>query len=167
MKRFFAAVIASLIGLAGCSEGLPPSGTPHVEDAGNDKQKVVYHIDNDDPKQQKSVLRNIQNHINAVGRENLDLRVIMHGNGVSMVLLPEALDNVTGFKAANANTEQQATIDNLKAQGVTLKVCAITLKRHKVNRERDLYRVDEADIVPSGIAELAVLQTQGFSYIKP
>ena len=31
----------------------------------------------------------------------------------------------------------------------------------------DLYYVEEADIVPSGVAQLAVLQSQGYAYIKP
>ena len=35
------------------------------------KQKVVYHINYDNPKTQAGALRNIQNHINAVGAENL------------------------------------------------------------------------------------------------
>ena len=61
----------------------------------------------------------------------------------------------------------QATIDGLKDQGVAFKVCANTLKGRKVNREDDLYMVEQVDIVPSGVAELAILQGQGFSYIKP
>ncbi|MCK4834711.1 MAG: hypothetical protein KAT12_08025, partial [Gammaproteobacteria bacterium] len=40
------------------------------------KQKVVYHINYDNPKKQAGALRNIQNHINAVGAENLDLKVV-------------------------------------------------------------------------------------------
>ena len=131
------------------------------------KQKVVYHINGDNPKQHEGALRNIQNHINAVGADNLDLRVVMHGNGVAMVLLPEALPNVPKFKSASANPQMQATIDGLKNQGVSFKICANTLKGRKVNREKDLYMVEEADIVPSGVAELAHLQTQGFTYIKP
>ena len=54
------------------------------------KQKVVYHINYDNPKQQEGALRNIQNHINAVGADNLELRVVLHGNGLSMlpILIP-------------------------------------------------------------------------------
>ena len=48
------------------------------------KQKVVYHINYDNPKAQAGALRNIQNHINAVGAENLDLVVVLHGNGLSV-----------------------------------------------------------------------------------
>ena len=58
-------------------------------------------------------------------------------------------------------------IDGLKNQGVQFKVCANTLKGRKVNMEQDLYMVEEADIVPSGVAELGILQAQGFAYIKP
>ena len=54
------------------------------------KQKVVYHINYDDPKAQAGALRNIQNHINAVGAENLDFKVVMHGKGLSLLLTPEA-----------------------------------------------------------------------------
>ena len=46
-------------------------GTAAVADqTGYAKQKVVYHINYDNPKAQKGALVNIQNHINAVGAEN-------------------------------------------------------------------------------------------------
>lgn len=160
MNRILTVVLAGLVGL------LALSGVATAAGEGA-KQKVVYHINGDDPKQQAGALRNVQNHINAVGKENLDLRIVMHGNGVSMVLLPEALGNVKGFKHANADQQMQARIDGLKNQGVSFKVCANTLKGRNVSRDGDLYMVEEADIVPSGVAELAILQGQGFSYIKP
>ncbi|MGD8958013.1 MAG: DsrE family protein, partial [Chromatiaceae bacterium] len=77
------------------------------------------------------------------------------------------LDKVKGFKNANADPQMQASIDGLKNQGVQFKVCANTLKGRKVNMEEDLYMVEEADIVPSGVAELGILQAQGYAYIKP
>jgi intracellular sulfur oxidation DsrE/DsrF family protein len=136
-------------------------------DTGYAKQKVVYHVNYDDPKLQTAAMRNIQNHINAVGAENLDLRVVMHGNGVALVLLPDALPQVPKFKHANATMQMQATVDGLKNQGVAFKICANTLKGRKVSREEHLYNVDAEDIVPSGVAELAHLQAQGYTYIKP
>jgi intracellular sulfur oxidation DsrE/DsrF family protein len=119
------------------------------------KQKVVYHINYDDPKQQKGALRNIQNHVNAVGKENIDLRVVLHGNGLSLL------------QRANEDMNVQSTVINLKQQGVGFKVCENTLKGRKINYETDLFDVDKKDIVPSGVAELAHLEGQGFSYIKP
>ncbi len=61
------------------------------------KQKVVYHINYDNPKAQAGALRNIQNHINAVGAENLDLKVVLHGNGPVLLLEPSSIDNVKNF----------------------------------------------------------------------
>jgi len=130
------------------------------------KQKVVYHINYDDPKAQAGALRNIRNHINAVGEENLELKVVMHGKGVSLLLSPDQLEN-TKLKLGNATDEMQTTITGLKNQGVGFEVCANTLKGKKINYEDDLFDVEETDIVPSGVAEIARLQAMGYSYIMP
>ncbi|MGB5328847.1 MAG: DsrE family protein [Gammaproteobacteria bacterium] len=131
------------------------------------KQKVVYHINYDDPKKQAGALRNIQNHINAVGAENLDLKVVLHGNGLALLLEPDSLDKLKKFKHANANDKMTAKVTDLKGQGVDFQVCANTVRGRKVDVESDLYDVDKADIVPSGVAEVAKLQQDGYAYIKP
>jgi intracellular sulfur oxidation DsrE/DsrF family protein len=129
------------------------------------KQKVVYHINYYGAKQQAGALRNIQNHINAVGAENLDLKVVLHGNGVALLLEPDGLEG-TKMKEANATEEMQAKISGLKSQGVSFNICANTLKGRKVDTSY-LYDFSEGDVVPSGVAELAHLQSQGYTYIKP
>lgn len=131
------------------------------------KQKVVYHINYDNPKKQAGALRNIQNHINAVGSENLDLKVVLHGNGLALLLDPDSLTKLKKFKHANANETMTAKIDNLKSQGVNFNVCANTVRGRKVDIDSDLYNVDKNDIVPSGVAEVAYLQANGYSYVKP
>lgn len=131
------------------------------------KQKVVYHINYDNPKQQAGALRNIQNHINAVGKENLDMKVVLHGNGLAMLVEPDSLKKLTKFKYANADENMTAKVDNLKSQGVAFNVCANTINGRNVDRETDLYNVSVDDIVPSGVAEVARLQAMGYSYIKP
>ena len=131
------------------------------------QQKVVYHINYDNPKQQAGALRNIQNHINAVGAENMDIKVVLHGNGLSLLLDPEALPRLPKFKHANATAEMTARIDGLKNQGVAFNICANTVKGRKVNASTDLHDFDEADVVPSGVAELSHLQGMGYTYIKP
>lgn len=161
MKKFIALVVASMAvalftGCAGMTEAKAPQ-----------KQKVVYHINSDDPAQQKAALGNIQNHINAVGAENLDLRVVMHGDGLSLVMYPEAVGkNGNKMKKGNADDQMQARITTLKGQGVQFKVCANTLKGRNIATS-DIYDFAEADVVPSGVAELGILQSQGFAYVKP
>lgn len=130
-----------------------------------DKQKVVYHINGDDPKQQMSALGNIRNHINALGAENLDVKVVMHGDGLSLLLFPDQISK-TKMKAANGTEAMQVKVAGLKEQGVTFQVCNNTLKGRNIPLDA-LYDVKDADIVPSGVAQLAILQAQGYAYIKP
>ena len=122
------------------------------------KQKVVYHINypgGDGDKKYFGAMRNIQNHINAVGAENLEIKVVVHGNGIGVL------------KSAKLNEKLQSNVANLKSQNVSFDVCNNTLKGRKINYEKDLYDVFDEDIVPSGVAELSHLQQQGFTYIKP
>ena len=131
-----------------------------------EKQKVVYHINYDDPKHQAAALRNIQNHINAVGADNLDLKVVMHGKGLALLLYPDAKDK-TKMQVANADDKMQAKVAGLKDQGIEFQVCANTLKGKKIDADDDLYDVSKADIIPSGVAQLAILQAQGYAYLRP
>lgn len=130
--------------------------TPLIGIAGDyGKQRVVYHVNDDDVNQQAAAMRNIQNHINAVGEENLDLVVIMHGKGVSLL------------KNAQEDENFKSKVVSLKSQQVSFKVCNNTLRGKKIDYSSDLFDVDEEDIVPSGVAELAKLQAMGYTYIKP
>lgn len=131
---------------------------------GETKQNVVYHMSTSDAKIQSATLRNVQNHIDVEGKDNLNIKVMMHGDGVSMVNIPKP--DLTPKIPANADINMQSKIMDLKHQGVQFLVCNITLKRNNIALEQ-LYDVDPADIVPSGIAHLTKLQLQGFAYIKP
>ncbi len=130
-----------------------------------EKQKVVYQLNKYGPQKQTAVLRNVQNHINAVGAENIELAIVMHGDGLSLLLYPDALSE-TKMKEANADDQMQARIAGLKQQGVVFQVCANTIKGRDVDVD-DLYDIDDADIVPSGVAEIAKLQAEGYSYLRP
>ena len=151
--RLFGMVIAALAALSFSAVA-----------GGYGKQKVVYHINYDNPKAQAGALRNIQNHINAVGKDNLDLKVVLHGKGLTLLLEPTAK---TKFPGGNATDTITAKIAGLKDQGINFHVCANTVRGKKVDYENDLYDVSKGDIVPSGVAELAKLQAQGYMYIKP
>jgi intracellular sulfur oxidation DsrE/DsrF family protein len=130
-----------------------------------EKQKVVYHVNYYGKKEEEAALRNIQNHINAIGKENLDLKVVLHGNGLALLLDPDSLSK-TKMKEANADQNMTARIAGLKEQGVQFQICANTLKGRQVSLDQ-LYDAAEGDVVPSGVAQLAILQSQGYAYIKP
>lgn len=150
--RFIALVLAAVAVTAtltgAFAEDHPPYG----------KQKVVYHVNYDagaNGKGYKAALGNIQNHINAIGKDNITVKVVMHGDGLGLL------------KAAKDDLTLQGTISNLKNQNVSFAVCNNTLKGRKISYENDLFDVYPEDIVPSGVAELSYLQQQGFTYIKP
>ncbi|MCP1200014.1 DsrE family protein [Notoacmeibacter sp. MSK16QG-6] len=151
MTRLFV-VLAALASLMMMASGAS------AEDSRYGKQKVVYHINyngGEEDKAYRGAMRNIQNHINAVGKENLDVKVVLHGNGVSLL------------KNAKQNEKLQQDVLNLKSQNVGFHVCNNTLTGRNISYENDLFEVWEEDIVPSGVAELSRLQQMGYTYIKP
>lgn len=153
LKAFLTAVSLSVACAA-----VAPLAVEAAESERYGKQKVVYHINEDggeDSKAYKAAMRNIQNHINAVGAENLDLKVVMHGNGVNLL------------KSAKEDEQLQTLVASLKGQNVGFQVCNNTLEGRKISYGEDLYDVWEEDIVPSGVAELSRLQQMGYTYIKP
>ena len=93
-------------------------------------------------------------HIAAVGKDNIDLRVVMHGDGIGLV------------QDAVANQRLQGQITDLKNMGVHFLVCNNTLTSRKID-PASLFDIWPEDIVPSGVAEVAKLQQEWFAYIKP
>ncbi|XDA97066.1 DsrE family protein [Sulfitobacter sp. LCG007] len=122
------------------------------------KQKVVYHINYDGGAESaayKGAMRNIQNHIDAVGAGNIDVKVVLHGNGLGLLM------------SAKDDSVLQTAVASLKGQNVSFDVCNNTLQGREISYSDDLYDVWEEDIVPSGVAELSRLQQMGYTYIKP
>lgn len=149
-------LLASLALLAIAASFTLPSQAQASERYG--KQKVVYHINypgGEEDKAYRAAMRNIQNHINAVGVDNMEIKVVLHGNGVGLL------------QSAKSSDKVQSDVLSLRAQRVQFSVCNNTLAGRKISYETDLFEVFEEDIVPSGVAELSYLQQQGYTYIKP
>ena len=150
MRKFLSLAAIALLGLGGSSIAL--AADAKQADA---KQKVVYHINYNDETLLNAALGNAKNHIAAVGKDNIDMKIVMHGNGLDLL------------KTANTNLDMQQKVINLKKDGVDFEVCKNTLTSKKINYKNELFDVSEKDIVPSGVAEVARLQQQGYAYIKP
>jgi uncharacterized protein len=120
-------------------------------------QKVVYHNDGGGPDNAtyfRRLLNNLRNHVAALGKDHVEIRVVDHGDGVVMLQM--------------AKTDEKLTqaIDARKAEGVRFLICQNTLDERNIDWHT-LYGVSQQDIVPSGVAELARLQIMGFVYIHP
>lgn len=116
------------------------------------EEKVVYHVN--DSTNAMSVLGNIRNHLNASPKAQIV--VVTHGPGIDF-LLEDAKDK-------NGNP-YDAVVQELSNRNVKFRVCNNTLEGRKIDRKRVL---PEATVVPSGVAEVARLQSQeDYAYLKP
>ncbi len=121
-------------------------------------QKVVYHVTETDGLTHRGytlhVLQAAQNHVDAVGEENLDLRIVLQGDGLDLL------------SEAKSNGDFSRRVDKLKAEGVKFLICRNSLVGRSID-PADLYDVKTGDIVGAAVAEVAALQAQGFVYLKP
>lgn len=119
-------------------------------------QRVVYQNSGgypDDKSYAQRLLRNIGAHVAATDGK-VEIRVVSFAAGAKLFLL------------AKEDPDLAKGLDGLRAKGVTFLICRNTLNGLKL-QPADLYGVTGADIVPSGVAELARLQGLGFVYIHP
>jgi intracellular sulfur oxidation DsrE/DsrF family protein len=115
--------------------------------------KVIYHVSEGND-QATAALRNIRNHLSA--DPTAKITVVTHANGIDFLL--------DGAKDKNGN-EYQANVQELVKRGVDFRVCKITLERRSIDPKRV---IEEAVLVPSGVAEVAKLQArEGYVYLKP
>jgi len=131
----------AVIGLCGCASM-----------RGGGPDKVVYHIN--ESTQATAVLRNIGNHLSV--DPTAKIVVVSHALGVDFLM--------ENAKDKNGNP-YNIPVEALVAKGVTFDVCEITLKGRNLKKEQF---VPEAKFVPSGVGEIAKLQSrEGYVYLKP
>ena len=101
-----------------------------------------------------AAMSNIQNHLSA--DPNVKIVVVAHGLGIDFLL-----------KDAMNQMEQPfgPAIADLASKGVEFRVCNNTLVTRKIDKSKV---IQEASIVPSGVAEAAKLQArEGYVYLRP
>jgi intracellular sulfur oxidation DsrE/DsrF family protein len=115
-------------------------------------EKVVYHIN--DASVARVAMNNVKNHLQA--DPGAKIIVVTHGKGIDFLL----------NDAKDAKGESySAQIAGLKDMGVTFDVCRNTLKSRNLD---DSAVILDAQVVPSGVAEIGKLQyQQGYVYVKP
>src|SRR4051812_22125113 len=121
--------------------------------APGDPIKVVYHM-NEPAEHATQVIRNLRNHLNADPKAKIV--VVSHAAGIDFLMRDK--------KDANGNP-YEAGVQELVARGVEFRVCEFTLKSRNIDKSK---MIDDVKYVPSGVAEVARLQSQeGYAYLKP
>jgi len=125
---------------------------------GYNKQKVVYHVNNIHTA--TGALRNAKNHLNAVGDKNVDMIVVTHSSGAFALVEGSMGKKNKKGKVYNFND----TVAGLANRGVKFQICANTIRGKKINKNK----INEnAEIIPSGVAQVSHLQQKGYTYVKP
>jgi len=115
--------------------------------------KVVYHL-NEGLEQAARAMTNIRNHLSA--DPTAKIVVVAHGRGVDFLLK----DAKTPSGGAFVND-----VDELALRGVEFRVCRFTLERRGIDPSKV---VSDARLVPSGVAEVARLQSvEHYAYLRP
>ena len=127
---------------------------PNVKHDSFGKLNIVVPLTSDDKGIQGMKLRNITNGLKAADawKGKMNVAVVLYAKGVTLL--------------KNPDEQIQKKIDELKGMGVQFKVCDNTLREQGIDFH-NLYHVTEADIVPSGFAEVAYLQARKHYVVDP
>jgi intracellular sulfur oxidation DsrE/DsrF family protein len=121
-------------------------------------QKVIYHLTEGGGylgQKHRNWVGNMENHFAALQPGELELVVVMNGDGVDLLTAAKGDEKLAGRIAA------------LKAKGARFLVCRNTLISRGLDPQKDLYDVRTEDLIGAGVAQIALLERQGFGYLKP
>lgn len=115
--------------------------------------KVIYHFTQGLEEATRG-LQNIRNHLKA--DPSAKIVVVANGDGIDFL--------VDGARDKHGNP-YDAIVEDLVSQGVEFRVCHNTITTRKIDPSKIL---PEAKVVPSGVAEVARLESrEGFGYLRP
>ena len=115
----------------------------------SDKEKVVFQVSDGDPKKWNLALNNVKNVQEALGKDSVDIEVVVYGPGFDMLKLESAAGN---------------RVDDAVASGVKVVACENTMAAQKLTKGDMLKSIG---YVPAGVTELMQKQKQGYAYIRP
>lgn len=114
------------------------------------KYKVIFHID--EMNKWKLLLTNVDNLLTAMDNEDFCVEILANSEAVKYYDMSQNID-------ADINT-----MDRLNMKGVKFVACNNALIANNIERHNVIQFVD---IVPAGVLELVVKQSEGYAYIKP
>jgi uncharacterized protein len=120
-----------------------------------DKVKVLYHLNNNDPALAKYAMALINKHIEAEGGpDKIDLVLVVHG---------------PALKLFESDTVDQELKDKLKMvidKGIKAEMCQVSMKLYGTPLEKLLAGFTPTEH-PVAVKRIADLQRAGYVYIKP
>jgi hypothetical protein len=115
----------------------------------SDKEKVVFQVSDGDPKKWNLALNNVKNVQEALGKDKVEVELVVYGPGIDML----KLESVAGNR-----------VNDAIAEGVKVVACENTMAAQKLTKADMLKSIG---YVPAGVIELIKRQQQGYAYIRP
>ncbi|MEJ2123888.1 MAG: DsrE family protein [Alphaproteobacteria bacterium] len=140
------------------TEEQPEKAVEQTQKATKQENKVVFHIDQNDPAKMNLVLNNVQNMIKYFKEKGDKVKIEVLANGPGLNILREDKSPVTKRIAA------------MTKEGTDLQFSACSNTMAKMTQKAGGKKpplVKAATLVPSGVVRLLELQQQGYAYIRP
>lgn len=142
--------------------------TPVNAYSADEGAKVVYHVDFKDPTRYSATLTSINNIINFYESELMEPEVHLIFVGYGLRFTTD--DNLKGtpYEADAALLERRAELKGrlnalITVRGLKVELCDKTRDEVGLAKEKVYTGID---LTPSGVAKIAILQSEGFAYLK-
>ena len=113
------------------------------------KERVVFQVSDGDPQKWNLALNNIKNVQDALGKDKVDVELVVYGPGIGMLKMESPVGNRVNDAAAN---------------GSRIVACETTMHALKLSKDDMLKSVG---YVPGGVIELMKREKEGWAYIRP
>ena len=147
----YSVTLAGLLMLAGLPQVSQAAETKPkaASEASAKKDKVVLQVSDADPAKWNLALNNVKNFQAALGKDNVDVEIVVYGPGINMLKLDSEVGN---------------RVDDAIKNGTKIVACENTMKGQKLTKDDMLPTIS---YVPGGVIELMKKQQEGYAYIRP
>ncbi|MGV6812321.1 MAG: DsrE family protein [Brevirhabdus sp.] len=118
---------------------------------------VAVHVDQNDPKVMNMALNNVQNmtkYYESIG-DKVVIEVVAYGPGLNMYI------------PGKSPVADRISSMGLEMENLTFSACGNTHRKMSAKAGKDVELMSEAQVVPSGVVQLVMLQEQGYAYVRP
>lgn len=132
-----------------------PAPASAAEQAGG--EKVILHVDQNDPKVMELALNNVNNLVSYYKQngQTVQIEVVTYGPGLNML------------RQDTSPVKDRIASIALENQNVQFIACGNTLENMTKKEGAKPPLISEAKLVPAGIVRIIELERQGYVYIKP
>ncbi len=109
---------------------------------------IVFHVDLNDEAVLNIAISNIANYFTAIEGQKAEVVMLVNGPAVNLFKKETALP----------------ALKDLQGKGLQIRVCQNAMNKFSLPKEM---LMDGVQVVPAGIVELARLQNERYTYIKP